>query len=119
MLLALSLLHLQLIVTFFIGVVTPVLVIVITNYFNKHKKQIDIEASQMTIHSQLSENLWKEIGRLQQQIEILQEREKKAEAREYQLLEKIQKLQTDNIKQSLQIEQLERELKDIKKNETT
>ncbi len=119
MLFIISLLHLQLAVTFFVGVVTPILVLVITNYFNKPKKQIDVEASQMTIHTQLTENLWKEIGRLQEQVAVLQEREQKAEIREEQLLEKILKLQTDNITQSFQIQQLEKELKDIRKNETT
>jgi len=117
MLLTPSLLHLQLIITFFIGFVVPVLILTLTKYFNKDKDKSDVESTQITIGTQLSQNLWKEIGRLQEQINILQEREKRSEIREDELLEKILKLQTDNVKQTFQIEQLMKELNDIKKSE--
>ena len=58
--------------------------------------------------------MWKEIGRLQEQINALQNREIESELREEKLKEVINKLQSDNTRQTFQIEQLKKEINDLR-----
>lgn len=81
--------------------------ILLKNYTEKDKNKSDL-------NSQLIENLWKEIGRLQEQINALQNREIESELREEKLKEVINKLQSDNTRQTFQIEQLKKEINDLR-----
>lgn len=81
--------------------------ILLKNYTERHKNKSDL-------NSQLIENLWKEIGRLQEQINNLQNKESESEKREEELKKTIHTLQADNAKQTFEILQLRKEINDLR-----
>jgi peptidoglycan hydrolase CwlO-like protein len=64
----------------------------------------------VTIQSQVITDLYKELGRLQEQIQQLQSKEKSAEEKEEQLQKRISLLENDNRKQASEIKELRRKL---------
>jgi len=64
----------------------------------------------VTIQSQVITDLYKELGRLQEQIIQLQSREKTAEEKEEELQKRISYLEDDNRKQASEIEELRKKL---------
>ena len=91
----------------FFSFIGGISIILIKNLSDKKAKKADL-------HSQLIENLWKEIGRLQEQITTLQNRETEAELREEQLKKIIDKLQSDNTRQEFEILKLKKEINDLR-----
>jgi len=94
-----------------IGFLTGILTVVISKFFDKKKDNVQIL-------EQLSQNLWKEIGRLSEQIENLKKREIEAESRELELKEIIRNLQSENSKQTFKILQLEKEVEKLRNGNT-
>lgn len=95
------------IITAIIAFISGLSISIVPKLFERKKNNVEIL-------EQLSQNLWKEIGRLQEQIENLKTRELQAELRENDLKEKIKILESENSKQTFKILQLEREIKELR-----
>jgi len=79
----------------------------IAYFTQKPKNKADIQ-------SQLTEQLWKEVGRLQEQIDALKQRETASEKKEVELQTIIRKLQADNTRQTFEILQLQKEINELR-----
>jgi peptidoglycan hydrolase CwlO-like protein len=85
------------------GLAGTLLGLFINKLFSRKKDAVDYQTT-------VIENLWKEIGRLQEQILQLQSREVKAEEKEAELQKRISYLEHENRKQSSEIKELRRKL---------
>jgi hypothetical protein len=103
----------------FFSFIGGICLIVLKDYFGKHQQKVELDSKKSDINSQLIENLWKELDRLQIQITNLQKREVASEAREEKLKEIIEKLQLDNTKQTFEILQLKKEINDLRNGNKT
>jgi type II secretory pathway component PulJ len=80
--------------------------IIVQKAFSRKRDAVDYQTD-------LIENLWKEIGRLQEQITQLQKREKEAEDTETRLTKRIEELELTNKKQAIEITNLKEKLKNV------
>lgn len=86
-----------------IGLAGTIVGLLIPKIFSRKKDAVDYQTN-------VIENLYKEIGRLQEQITQLKERENKSEEKEEELLKRISYLENDNRKQASEIKELRRKL---------
>jgi chromosome segregation ATPase len=86
-----------------IGLAGTIVGLLIPKIFSRKKDAVDYQTN-------VIENLYKEIGRLQEQITQLKERENKSELKEEELLKRISYLENDNRKQASEIKELRRKL---------
>jgi len=86
-----------------IGLTGTIVGLLIPKIFSRKKDAVDYQTN-------VIENLYKEIGRLQEQITQLKERENKSEQKEEELLKRISYLENDNRKQASEIKELRRKL---------
>lgn len=86
-----------------IGLAGTIVGLLIPKIFSRKKDAVDYQTN-------VIENLYKEIGRLQEQITQLKDRENKSEQKEEELLKRISYLENDNRKQASEIKELRRKL---------
>lgn len=81
--------------------------ILVQKAFSRKKDAVDIQ-------SQIIQDLYKEIGRLQIQIDELKKDKENSDKREEQLLERIEELESENKLQAEQLKQLNTELQNVR-----
>ena len=90
-----------------IGAIGSVGTIIVQKAFSRKKDAVDIQ-------SQVLQDLYKEIGRLQTQIDELKKYKESSDQREEQLLIRIEELEEVNKEQAVQLQQLRDQLNNEK-----
>lgn len=81
--------------------------ILVQKAFSRKKDAVDIQ-------SQIIQDLYKELARLQVQIDELKKDKENSDKREEQLLERIEELESENKLQAEQLKQLNTELQNVR-----